>query len=54
MPPPITIIVAVYRAEAYFHYCMQSLLNQTFRDFEILLMQKRMRVSEYFIRKTVG
>ena len=38
MPPPITIIVAVYRAEAYFHYCMQSLLNQTFRDFEILLI----------------
>lgn len=38
MPPPITIIVAVYRAEAYFHYCMQSLLNQTFRNFEILLI----------------
>lgn len=69
MPPPITIIVAVYRAEAYFHYCMQSLLNQTFRDFEILLIDdgspdnsgricdeyaKRMRVSEYFIRKRWG
>ena len=46
MPPPITIIVAVYRAEAYFHYCMQSLLNQTFRDFEILLAEFNLQMQQ--------
>lgn len=36
--PGITVIVAVYKAEAYLHRCMESLLGQTFRDFEILLV----------------
>ena len=36
--PGITVIVAVYKAEAYLHRCMESLLRQTFRDFEILLV----------------
>ena len=36
--PGITVIVAVYKAEAYLYRCMESLLGQTFRDFEILLV----------------
>ena len=38
MSPKISIIVAVYKAEAYLHRCVDSLLAQTFRDFEILLI----------------
>ena len=38
MSPKISIIVAVYKAEAYLHRCVDSLLAQTFRDFEILLV----------------
>lgn len=34
----ISIIVAVYKAEAYLHRCVDSLLVQTFTDFEILLI----------------
>lgn len=34
----ISIIVAVYKAEAYLHRCIDSLLAQTFTDFEILLI----------------
>ena len=36
--PAISIIVPVYKAEAYLHRCVDSLLVQTFADFEILLI----------------
>lgn len=34
----ISVIVAVYKAEVYLHRCVDSLLAQTFTDFEILLI----------------
>ena len=36
--PKISVIVAVYKAEAYLHRCVDSLLAQTFQNFEILLV----------------
>lgn len=36
--PKISIIVPVYNAENYLHRCVDSLLAQTFLDFEILLI----------------
>lgn len=36
--PKISVIVPVYKAEAYVHRCVDSLLTQTFQDFEILLV----------------
>lgn len=36
--PLISVIVPVYKAEKYLHRCVDSLLAQTFRDFEILLV----------------
>lgn len=36
--PAISIIVPVYKAEAYLHRCVDSLLTQTFTDFEVLLI----------------
>ena len=36
--PKISVIVPVYKAEAYLHRCVDSLLAQTFTDFEILLI----------------
>ena len=36
--PKISVIVAVYKAEAYIRRCVDSLLAQTFQDFEILLV----------------
>lgn len=38
MVPKISIIVPVYKAELYLHRCVDSLLSQTFRDFEVLLI----------------
>ena len=38
MPPSISIIVPVYKAEPYLHRCVDSLLAQTFTDFEVLLI----------------
>lgn len=36
--PKISVIVPVYKAEAYLRRCVDSLLAQTFRDFEVLLV----------------
>lgn len=36
--PEISVIVPVYKVEAYLPDCIHSLLNQTFRDIEILLV----------------
>lgn len=38
MSPSISIIVPVYKAEAYLLRCVDSLLAQTFTDFEVLLI----------------
>ncbi len=35
--PQVSVIVPVYKAEAYLSDCVESLLNQTFRDLEIIL-----------------
>lgn len=36
--PKISIIVPVYKAEAYLHRCIDSILAQTFTDWELLLI----------------
>lgn len=36
--PKISVIVPVYKAESYLHRCVDSLLAQTFQNFEILLV----------------
>ena len=36
--PKISVIVPVYKAEAYLHRCIDSILAQTFKDFELLLI----------------
>lgn len=38
MNKSISIIVPVYNAEKYLHCCIDSILNQTFTDFEVLLI----------------
>lgn len=36
--PQITVIVPVYKAEQYLEVCIRSILNQTFKDMEIILI----------------
>ena len=36
--PQISIIVPVYKVEKYLDRCINSILNQTFRDFELILV----------------
>lgn len=36
--PAVSIIVPVYKAEKYIHRCVDSLLAQTFADFEVILV----------------
>ena len=32
----ISIVIPVYNVEKYLHQCLDSILNQTFQDFEII------------------
>lgn len=36
--PEISVIVPVYKVEKFLHRCVDSILNQTFRDFELILV----------------
>ena len=36
--PKVSVIVPVYKAEKYLHRCVDSILAQTFIDFELLLV----------------
>lgn len=36
--PSISVIVPVYKAEAYLYACVDSILSQTFSDFEVILV----------------
>ncbi|WP_321437514.1 glycosyltransferase [uncultured Bacteroides sp.] len=38
MNPTLSIIVPVYKVEEYIHKCITSILNQTFTDFELILI----------------
>ena len=38
MNSQISIIVPVYKAESYLHRCIDSILAQTFTDFELILI----------------
>lgn len=34
----ISVIVPIYNAEKYLHRCIDSILSQSFKDFEVLLI----------------
>ena len=36
--PKISVIVPVYKAEAYLADCVESILSQSFQDFEVILV----------------
>lgn len=36
--PKLSVIVPVYKVEKYIHKCVDSILNQTFTDFELILV----------------
>ena len=36
--PKVSVIVPVYKVEKYLHRCVDSILNQTFTDFELILV----------------
>lgn len=38
MPPTVSIIVPIYNAEKHLHRCIDSILNQEYTDFELLLV----------------
>ncbi len=39
--PKISVIVPVYKAQAYLGACVESILHQTEPDFELILLEHR-------------
>ena len=38
MKPPVSVCIPTYNGAKYLHNCIQSVLEQTFKDFEVLLV----------------
>ena len=38
MVPRISVIIPVYNAEKFLRHCLDTLLAQTFKDFEVILI----------------
>ena len=36
--PQISVVTSVYNGEAYLQECVDSILNQTFKDFEYIIL----------------
>ena len=45
--PKISIIIPVYMAESYLHRCVDSIITQTFTDWELLLVEVPIIVVSY-------
>ena len=50
--PKISIIVPVYNVERYLDNCIESILNQTFKDFELILVNDGSNDKSYEICKS--
>ena len=50
-PPRVSIIVPLYNAEKYINTCIESILEQTFKDFELLIIDDCSTDGSYEIAK---
>lgn len=59
MRPKISVIVPIYNAELYLEQCIESVLNQTLRDIELLLIDdgstdNLIRICEKYKKEITG
>ena len=67
MQPDISVVVPIYGVEKYLKQCVDSILNQTFKNMEVILvddgsrdrrwltnMRRRTRASWQFISRTAA
>ena len=55
----ISIIVPIYNAETYLGQCIESLINQTYENIEIILVNdgsndNSLRICNDYTKKTIG
>ena len=62
MQPDISVVVPIYGVEKYLKQCVDSILNQTFKNMEVILVDdgsrdrcpRRTRASWQFISRTAA
>lgn len=47
--PAISVIVPIYNVEQYIKFCVDSILAQTFKDFEVILVDDASPDNSYAI-----
>ena len=53
MRPMVSIIVPIYNAEQYLRRCVDSILNQEYTDYELLLVNDAVRMlPAIFVKST--
>ena len=52
--PTISVIIPAYNVEKYLDKCMNSVLNQSFTDFEVLLIDDGAKDSTVQLKKILG
>ena len=56
MSPLVTIVIPVYKVEKFIERCLQSVVNQTYKNIECILVNdvtpdSSMEIAERFIQK---
>ncbi len=54
--PLVTIAIPIFNAERYLHFAIQSVINQTYKNWELLLMEdgctdNSLRICEEYAKK---
>lgn len=51
LSPEITVIIPVYNSAAYIENCLESIVNQSFTNFEVIIMNDNSTDnSDYLVR----
>ena len=52
--PKISIIVPVYKAETYLSRCLDSIINQTFKNFEVRVLDASSKITDVTFQDAKG
>ena len=49
--PKFSIIIPAYNVEKYINKCLKSVFNQTFKDYEVIVVNDLLEIQVYHMQK---